>query len=592
MRRTTLALACALCAACTSGVISGGTRSSPTPPDGEQNPDTPWELKKFTCNTSQAQTELPLRRLSHHQYVNTVRDLIASTALAASDKTGVRTVVDGDLVRYPEDRLVGVPGEKHGGFYRLDQAVQQSHIDVAYDVANHLGAELVATTARKRALLGACATDTSTTNDTTCLQDFIRSFGKRALRRPVTTEEVTWLTGIAGAQPVDTGAVADVIAVLLSMPQFLYHVEEGDPAAGGPVALDAYALANRLSFHFWQTMPDAELLAAADSGALLTDDGYRAQVQRLFEDARFDAAIGAFFAEWFRLDELKPLNTLVGTPVFDAFAGADVPSMDLNEKMNREITDLTVWLARHAGSVSDVLTSRKNVARTADLARLYQSPAWDGAATPEDLTEPARAGLLTRGAFLASGSGNTRPVMKGFRVRNALLCQAIPPPPANANAMPIELAPDLTTRETVEAITEQANSSCRGCHATILNPLGYLTENFDALGRHRTTQKLFDATGMVRGEKPVLTTATPQVGGVNTPIADASELTALLAKSGEFHTCFARQYFRYSFGRMEDDEKDGCALAELQSAALTNAPLADVLKATALRPEFKRRDFR
>jgi Protein of unknown function (DUF1588) len=154
------------------------------------------------------------------------------------------------------------------------------------------------------------------------------------------------------------------------------------------------------------------------------------------------------------------------------------------------------------------------------------------------------------------------------------------------------LAPDLTTRETVEQLTQQPSTSCNGCHGTLLNPLGFATENFDALGRRRAEQTLFTTTGAVSVRKPVDTTGIPYVAGVTTPVADARALTTILVGAGEFQTCFARQYFRFTFDRIEDDTKDGCLLRGLQEAAVRGDSLADVLMATALRDEFKRRDLR
>ena len=284
----------------------------------------------------------------------------------------------------------------------------------------------------------------------------------------------------------------------------------------------------------------------------------------------------------------------MGVPVFDAFAGNNSPSAGLHEDMRQEIRDSVRFVSRAGGGVRDVLTSRKSFARTPELLALYgpdQEP-WDASSPPPDFAQPERAGLLTRAAFLASASGNTRPIMKGFHVRTALLCQSIPAPPNNAAAMPIELSADLTTREQVEKLTEQQGSSCAGCHRTLLNPMGFVTENFDALGRLRVRQSLFDMDGQLQGEKPVDTRTHIQIGDLRHDVTGAGELVDFMAQTGEFETCFARQYFRYSFNRVEDPARDGCALAALQSEALQGKPLADVLKQVALQPAFQRRDFR
>ena len=153
------------------------------------------------------------------------------------------------------------------------------------------------------------------------------------------------------------------------------------------------------------------------------------------------------------------------------------------------------------------------------------------------------------------------------------------------------IPPKLTTREMVELITEQPQTACQGCHLHLLNPLGYVTENFDALGRVRTEQRLFSDTGMLRLSKPVSTRGIPNVGGGEQPIEHPDELHALML-GGEFQTCFARQYFRFTFQRMEDDAKDGCLLRSLQDDALAGKSVREVLQAVALAPEFKRRDVR
>jgi hypothetical protein len=213
---------------------------------------------------------------------------------------------------------------------------------------------------------------------------------------------------------------------------------------------------------------------------------------------------------------------------------------------------------------------------------------WDGTSAPAAL--PAeRAGLLTRAAFLSTGTANTRPVMKGLRIRNGLLCDSVPPPPNNANAMPLPLSPDDTTREVLEKLTQQPGTACASCHATMLNPLGFATENFDSLGRHRTMQTLYDADGGVLGSKPVDTTSVPQVAlGDSTPSTGILDVTRQIGESGKLDSCFARQYFRFTFRRPEVVQADGCALKALDEGARAGT-LAEALKAAALRPEFKSR---
>lgn len=563
---------------------------SQTADGGVSTEETPWELTRFTCDEQQTPSELPLRRLTRRQYVNALTEVLARSGLPGADRTAVLASLQDELASFPSDRVVGLETERHGGFTRLDQALQQGHVDATYAAALKAGRELLSTTARRQAVLGACATDTNTSNDTTCLRDFVSRFGRLVHRRPLSTADVAFYMPDAGS-PVSAEVAGDVVASLLTAPRFLYLVEEGEPTASAPSALDAWALASRLSFLFWQTMPDEALFAAAQDGSLLTDAVYRREVDRLFADPRTDASLNDFFAEWWRLAELPPLNTLVGGAIYDAFAGEDRPTASLHTEMNAEVLDLARHVARSGGPVDALLSSRLFFARSETLARLYGQPRWNGIDPPAQFSQPVRHGLLTRAAFLASGSANTRPVMKGFRIRNALLCQTVPPPPPSAMATPLELSSELTTRETVEQLTEQEGTSCRGCHRASLNPLGFITERFDALGRARSAQRLFNDDGTVRLEKPIDASGAPNVAGSSTVIDSSEQLQALMLQ-GEFQSCLARQYFRYAFQRVEDEGRDGCALRSLQDEALSGAPLAQVLKAAALRPEMKRRDFR
>jgi hypothetical protein len=581
----------------TSAGSGGSTMSSgsggSTGTGGGAGSGTSFEVDRFTCSTAATPAELPLRRLTQKQYVNVVSDLLGRVGLSPADRTAIRQAIDEGVDSFPADRLVGVRGEKHGGFHRLDQALQQAHVDSSYTVAVAAGRELTSSTARRQAVMGACATDTNTANDAQCLRDFINRLGRLVHRRPVTADDMTFYLSTNGASttPVDPPVVADIIALMLTSPHFLYAFEEGDPAAAGPTTLDAYALASRLSLFAWQTMPDDALLGVAADGGLATPAGYAAEVDRLFADSKTEAAYDEFFGEWWRLDELPPLNVNVGSTLFDTFAGSDRPNATLHTEMMGEVLEVARRVTKSGGKVSDLLTNKDFVARTDGLARLYGQSAWAGSGTPPTFAQSERHGMLTRAAFLATGTARTRPVMKGFRVRNAFLCQSIAPPPPGAAATPIDISATQTTRQVVEAITGQPTSSCAGCHNTLLNPLGFLTENFDSLGRKRTTERLFTEAGMLLGEQPVNTRAAPFVANSADEINDTQTLQELMLK-GEFQTCFARQYFRYAFAREEDDTKDGCALAELQTAALSGEPVNQILKRAVLRPEFKRRDVR
>lgn len=556
----------------------------------------PGNSTAFACDQSARPPQAVLRRLTMTQYRNTISDLL-SWALA--DATAARTALNelgAPLAAMPDDRREPVPQDLHGSYRRLDQTLQQIHVDATYDVAVAAGAALT-TSARLSKVVGSCASDTDKSNDATCLDAFVKKFGTRALRRPLSSEEISFYKSAYGSDTTaSTAAYADLIGVFLTAPEFLYFVEHGAsevPGQTGVFELTAYELASRLSYQLWQTAPDDTLRSAAESGSLLQAATYEAELRRLLQDARARPALDEFFADWVKVEELAQLDAKNQDVVFKAFAGADLPKATLRQAMIDDVLgllDYHTWTA--PTGVAELFSTDLSLAKDAQLAKIYGVPAWDGAGAPPRFPAGQRPGLLTRALFLATGTANTRPILKGVFIRKNILCNDIPPPPPGANAKPPVLEPGMTTRESVAAITEVPGSVCAGCHTTLINPLGYATENFDALGRFRSEQQLFDDTGKATAKKPVDVSSVPQVTlGDQTPIASPLELMTLIATSGLVEACLARNYFRYTYGRWEDPSRDGCALEASRVALGNGGTIADLLRAAALAPEFRRRAF-
>jgi hypothetical protein len=568
------------------GTGGGAGTSTPTPVN-------------FACDAAVKPPVATLRRLTMAQFRNTVSDLAAFALGSASAGQTVVTEIGSPLGELPDDRREAVPQDLHGSYRRLDQSLQQIHVDATYDVAVGLGAALT-TTARLGTVVGACATDTSTSNDATCLDSFIKKFGARALRRPLTTDEVTFYTTAYGSSSTASAAAyADLIGLFVTAPEFMYFVEHGDTAVSGQTGVydvSPYELASRLSYQLWQTAPDDALLAAAADGSLRDATTYNAQVARLLADARARPALDEFFADWMKVEDLPALDAKNADATFKTFAGGDLPDAKLRQAMIDDVVgmlDYYTWTA--PGALSALLTSDLSFARDARLAKLYGVAAWNGTGAPPALPAGQRPGLLTRALFLSTGSANTRPIMKGVFMRTDILCDSIPPPPPGANAKPPDLGPNMTTRESVEAITEMPGTVCLGCHGPVINPLGFATEGFDSLGRFRTAQRLFDASGAETGTKPVNTMTVPQVVyGDQTAVATPAELMALMLASGKVEACLARNFFRYTYGRWEDTTTDGCALEDMRTALAgggAGGTLADLAAAAVKTAQFKRRTF-
>jgi hypothetical protein len=587
----------AVLAGCTGSIGDAGSSRTLEPGShDETNAPGADAPTSFVCDPNAKPPERPLRRLTMMQYRNTLSSLAAwslgSTAAAEPFMQSIAAV----LAALPEDRREPVPQDPHGSYRRLDQSLQQEHVDAFYAVGTAVGAALT-TQDRIRTVVGTCASDGDASNDAACLDGFVERFGSRVLRRPMTSEDLTFYRSVYGSSTLaDPLAYADVITVMLNAPEFVYLVEHGDTAVAGEPGvfqLSPFELATRLSYQFWQTMPDDALWNDAQAGKLMQADTYRAEVERVFSDPRRQSTIREFVSDWLKVEDLPALDAHNEDVTFQSFAGTDVPSADLRQHMIDDVLDTVdffVWSRQ--SSMVDLLTNELSLNRSPDLAKIYGVAPWDGGQNPPSFPSGQRPGLLTRALFLTSGSANTRPVLKGVFIRRRMLCDDLPPPPPGVNASPPELHPDMTTREVVEEITEKAGTVCVSCHKTVINPLGFATEGFDALGRFRTSQRLFDAAGQLAGSKPVNTQSTPLVESSDATISQGpADLVRLIVKSGKASSCLARNYFRFTYARWEDTKADACALEDLRRGLANGGSISDMLREAALSPAFSRRVF-
>lgn len=537
----------------------------------------------FACDPSAVIASVPLRRLSQKQYENSVRDVVARLL----GSTPGDAEVDAFFAELPADDRLKLPQDLHGTYRRLDQRVQQPHVDAWFAAGVNVG-KWLSSSERLGTVLGDCE---QFDDSRACVRDFIARLGRVAFRRPLETDEVDFYYGFyEPSTGIDGAGVADVIAGILNAPDFLYLVEgRGASDDDAPnQTLTAHELAARLSYHFWNTLPDVQLSDLADSGELLDPEVYQAQVERLFGDARTTDAVADFYGEWLKIEDLSALDRNNDSSLFQAFAGDNLPSGQLAEAMRAEVHALLHYYTfEQPDGVLAVLNTPYSFATSSELAGLYGAEAWDGLGTPPNVGAE-RPGLLTRAAFLATGTANTRPIMRGLFVRTNILCDTIAPPPAEAGATPPELSPNLTTREVVEELTEP--SACSGCHNAFINPLGFAFEGFDSLGRVRTQQRLFDDDGNEIATKPIDTSSMPQVVLGDASLSQGpSDLMRLLAESGKVEACLARQYFRFTFGRWEQISTDGCALEQMRVAAGSGGSLAAMLREVALSAAFRTR---
>lgn len=522
------------------------------------------------------------RRLTRAQFTNALIELSNSLVTDAGAAARIQQLVI-DTAQFPLDASINPDSSRHQGYWRLDQTLNSRQVSAIHTTAGKLAADLAGSDARVSAMLGNC---TGSADD--CMRAFIRKAGRVLFRQPLSDAEVEVYRKAAGGA-ADRAAVTKVLATMIASPKAYFVVEKGaGTGTGNCTALTGPELATRLALHLWDSVPDASLIADADSGALLKPEVYNAQVARMLKDARADVAMRSFFRQWLRLDELVAMDGKVGDPKFDAFAGGFKPLATTRDAAINDVLDMVSYVASRNGSLQQVLTDRHSFARTADLAALYKTSVWDGTSAPPTFTEPQRVGLLTRIGLVANGSSDTTlPISRGIRVLSALTCQALPAPVMDQSNKAADLSGVLTTRERVQRITQMEGTSCVQCHQQLINPWGFVLEGFDALGRVRSSEVVRTDNGSVMGEKPIDSAVVASLSGMaSRSMSSAAQAQQYVLESGHFERCFAKNYFRYAFGRT-DVETDAAVIEAIRQQAASGANLRSLFAAVVMRDEFK-----
>jgi hypothetical protein len=328
-----------------------------------------------------------------------------------------------------------------------------------------------------------------------CAKQILSTLMRRAYRRPVGDDDVDRILAFyrdaRSDGDFDAGIEAAVSAVLVSR-DFLFRVER-DPAGvppGTTYEVGDVDLASRLSFFVWSSIPDKELLAVAERGELHKPEVLSQQARRMLADPRARSLVSNFADQWLHLRNLESI-----TPDGRLFPDFDD---NLRQAFRRETELLFEEILREDRSVLDLLKS-DHAWLNERLAKHYGIPHVYGI----DFRKVAldadsdRGGLLRQGSILTVTSYATRtsPVIRGKWILDNLLGTPPPPQPPNVPALPENtVSASLPIRERLAA--HRANAACASCHK-LMDPVGFSLENFDAVGRWRTTDdgRPVDASG-------------------------------------------------------------------------------------------------
>jgi hypothetical protein len=446
-----------------------------------------------------------LRRLTASQYANTVADLLGEELLLPTRLE-------------PDEELEGLLSIGASTASLSPLGVEQ-YEDAAFDLAEQV------LSAEYRANIVPC--EPIGPIDDACAALTLEPLLRRAWRRTPTVEEVDRLVALAADAGDTLGDFYEglefPLGAILQSPHFLYRVELGDGQR-----LAGTELATRLSYFLWNTMPDDALLDAAESGVLATPEGLTEQVDRMLDDPRTRRGFRNFIDELLHLAELDHLTK--DPDVFPAMrsdigASAREESLATVEALvfDRD-DDFRTWM-----------TTRETFVDR-NLAMLYavSAPEREGFGPVTLPADGVRRGLLGQIGLLALHAHpvSSSATLRGIFVRETLLCQLIPPPPADVDTSIPEATPDAPTRrERVAA--HLTDPTCAGCHQ-LVDPIGLGLENFDGLGMYRTHENgaLIDASGQLDGDE----------------YDDAWHLASALRDHPGFPACMAEMLYSYGVG--------------------------------------------
>jgi hypothetical protein len=460
-----------------------------------------------------------ITRLSREEYRATLRSLL-----------GVDVASDVELI--PADSFTPFDND-----YTL-QVPSKALVDGLKAVAERALEKTLADQALRSKLVGCSPTGAA---DTQCLTDFIRRFGRRALRRPLADAEVQ---GYLRFQPFAVAnndfytAVSMVSRAMLQDLEFVYRVEIGQPLAGRPgvFRLDDWETATRLAYFLWGENPDDTLLDQAQTGALRSDRDVRATAERMLADERGQRRILRFHALWMNYDSLPH-------------------APDLNAAMRQE-TDALVrrvvfqdqrpWL--------DLFTATDTWANAA-LGAIYALPGTGANFSWVSYNTAERRGILSHGSLLSNGYNgtDTSPTRRGKFIQERLACTPIPPPPNDVMADQPPAATSGNDCKIDRYAAHRKEARCAGCHA-LMDGVGFGLENYDHRGAYREHDT---------GKPQCVIAGQGDLSGVGA-FRGPAQLGALLAQSGDLTSCLIERVYQLGVGRAPRPTEDAPMLEALE----------------------------
>lgn len=505
-----------------------------------------------TAQSSVAEPYLSgLRRLTESQYRNSIADIFGRDILVQG--------------RFEPDRRIGGLLAASGTTLSITPSGMEGYAKMADGIARQVVDE------KNRARLIGCAPKSAAAPDTDCAGQVIARYGLLLFRRPLTSEELKARVEAAGTAAKLSGnfytGLRYSLTTLLSAPEFLFRPEVA-VARGKDYSLDGYSRAARLSYFLWDTTPDKALLDAAGSGALDSDAGVKAQVDRLMASQRLETGMRTFFSDFLELDTLGAITK--DPTIYPKYS--DEIAASAREETLRTAIDQTL---KKNGDFRDLFTTRKTFVNRS-LAWIYDVPYnLDGAWMPYEFgAGDGRSGIVTQVAMLSmfSHPGRSSPTKRGVALMDIFLCEPTPTPPANVDFSVVNDVNNPKLRTVRDRLNAHATTpTCASCH-THSDPIGLTLEQFDSIGERRLKDdgRDIDVSAVIAGKH----------------FDGAEGLGQYLHDNPKVPACFVRKLYAYGVGTSSEDVGKAAVQPFLDGFVAAGYRLPGLLKAIATSPQF------
>lgn len=490
--------------ACTASVTGPGGKGDQSGPSGGNGTSSPGTSTPSGGPGTVAMPGMPIYsrflRLTNTQWENSVRDILKLSAPTGQSEQFLHAVA-GTTDFDNNERVVVVNNDNWSDF--------------------QLAAEAMAAkvTASDQALQAVVAT--------TDVNTFVKTLGRRAFRRDLSADEVSAYAALhakgatfSGSQSAFLKGAALVISAMLQSPYFLYRTELGDDGA----PLTGSEMAAKLSLWIRDSTPTDAMLDAAAKGSFDSPDGAASQAQAMLEEP---AALDSIRRMHTQLYKLELLDTITKDKVQGYSDG-------LKDEFSSAASSFFDFIYSQNLGVKDILTSDVGFAGPLMAALYGVKVSGKGV---QQVTLSDRAGWYSQAPFLTQWAINNDPdsVHRGVRINLDTLCLELGPPATVLPAVPA-LEPNQSNRQRYETLTGTCG---KPCHTTYINPLGFAFEDFDGVGRYRTTDN----------GQPVDTTGSYPFAEGEAAFGNSAELMQVIANGKQAHQCWSKKMASYALER-------------------------------------------